>query len=368
MSMSEKVNPFTPTFGKVPLLFAGRKHVINDIVHGLEGDLGDPNRTSLFVGARGSGKTALMTQISREAEQRGWVSANVTALPGMLEDVYERTKAASAEFISADTHSRITGLNAAGVGITGELIKEPRGNWRSRMTTLLDELNTQSVGLLITVDEVDITLDELRELVATFQHFVREDREVALLLAGLPQNVSALLHDKTISFLRRAMQHRLGAIHEMHEVRETIKRTIELSGRSIDEAALEKVTDATGGYPFLIQLVGYHVWRQSPKAHEISLEDADEGIRYAVSDMNARIFDVILRELSDTDQKFLEAMLADEDESKMVDIADRMGVSASYAAQYRRRLLEQGVIGTRGHGKVGFDMPQFRDYLESGLY
>jgi hypothetical protein len=34
-------------------------------------------------------------------------------------------------------------------------------------------------------------------------------------------------------------------------------------------------------------------------------------------------------------------------------------------AQYRRRLIEAGVIGARGRGVVGFDLPFFRDYLLS---
>ena len=40
-----------------------------------------------------------------------------------------------------------------------------------------------------------------------------------------------------------------------------------------------------------------------------------------------------------------------------------MGVSGNYAAQYRRRLIERGVIGPRGRGKVAFELPGMRDFL-----
>lgn len=40
-------------------------------------------------------------------------------------------------------------------------------------------------------------------------------------------------------------------------------------------------------------------------------------------------------------------MLPDKNVSLTADIANRMGKSTGYAAQYRRRLLEEGVIGER---------------------
>ena len=45
--------------------------------------------------------------------------------------------------------------------------------------------------MLFTVDEVDPTLDEMVQLAAFYQHFVREGRKVALLMAGLPHNISS---------------------------------------------------------------------------------------------------------------------------------------------------------------------------------
>ena len=42
-----------------------------------------------------------------------------------------------------------------------------------------------------------------------------------------------------------------------------------------------------------------------------------------------------------------------------------MGVASNYASQYRARLVEQGIIGTRGRGKVAFDMPRFKEFLLS---
>lgn len=51
--------------------------------------------------------------------------------------------------------------------------------------------------------------------------------------------------------------------------------------------------------------------------------------------------------------------------SLVADMAQRMGVASNYASQYRARLVEQGIIGARGRGKVAFDMPRFKEFLRS---
>lgn len=65
---------------------------------------------------------------------------------------------------------------------------------------------------------------------------------------------------------------------------------------------------------------------------------------------------------------FLLAMLPDSGPSKVSEIAKRMGVASNYASQYKRRLLEDGVIGERGRGLVGFDIPAFREFLNEKAF
>lgn len=72
------------------------------------------------------------------------------------------------------------------------------------MNLILDQLNEANTGLVISVDEIDPSIPEMVELVTTYQHFVRENRKVALIMAGLPYKVSALLSGKPrLSFVVR---------------------------------------------------------------------------------------------------------------------------------------------------------------------
>lgn len=60
-------------------------------------------------------------------------------------------------------------------------------------------------------------------------------------------------------------------------------------------------------------------------------------------------------------------MLDDDGDSAIADITQRPNRSSSQVAQYRRRLIDAGIIGRRTRGVVGFDLPFFREYLQERL-
>ncbi|MDR1015309.1 MAG: ATP-binding protein [Coriobacteriales bacterium] len=362
MPATETNNPFTPTFGSIPPQLAGRQQMIRDILGGLDNAPGDPNRTTIFTGARGTGKTVLLAKLAEEASAQGWVSANVTAREGLLEEVLMQVKDNASDFLAANAPSRITGVEIAGFGISRSVTEEPERTWRSRLTALVKDLNEQGVGLLITVDEVDAQCAPLRDLVDTYQHLVRERRDVALVMAGLPNNISQLLQDKKISFLRRAFQHRLDAVPN-DEVAFALRKTIETSGRSIGSEALGLAAESTQGFPFMIQLVGYNIWRQNPQRKAISLEDTKNGIELAGSDMRRMIFESTIHDLSEQDIRFLVTLARINGESDTAQIAAAWGRDVNYTSKYRRRLLEQGIIGERMFGKIDFDIPLLSEYI-----
>lgn len=358
-------NPFTPMFGVVPPYMAGRKRLTSELLSAFSNGYGDPNLSSIIVGARGTGKTALLSYVSDHAMQCGWVVASSTASEGMLDDLIDQTLISAKKFIAPDDKHKLKSISLGQlVGIEWDNQPMRKGTWRTQMITLLNQLAEHDVGLLITVDEVKADLDEMRQLVIAYQHFIREKRQVALLMAGLPHNVSGLLADKDISFVRRARQHRLGRISD-NEVREAFYSTVEQGGRFIASRALDEAVAAIDGFPYMLQLVGYHVWSESPSSSEISIDDTCRGIDRARAEMESSILQSTYRELSNGDLRFLRAMLDDDGDSSLADIAKRMGVKSNYASQYKRRLLEQGVIGERERGYVGFDMPMLHEYLAS---
>ncbi len=357
-------NPFTPDFGKVPTYFAGREDVLSELTDTFE-HVNSMGTCALFVGPRGSGKTALLTYIGSIAEQFGWVVANVSSLPGMLEDILQQGEASAQHIVNGSASKRLKGIGVAGIGsVQWESERTENPTWRTQMTRFLDALDEAGVGLVITVDEVDVTLPEMTELVSVYQHFVREDRKVALLMAGLPYNVDTLIKGKNTSFMRRAERYDLGPLND-YEVEEAFKLTIENGGKIIDDHALKTAVKAIHGFPFMLQLLGHRAWRLAGESPSLSLDAVQKGAELAQKQLKTRIFDTTYAELSPADRNFLKAMLQDECETSRADLMNRLGKPSGHIATYKRRLTQAGVIDETLRGTFRFSLPGFKEYLRT---
>ena len=356
-------NPFTPNFGQVPAYLAGRSFLINEITRALDNGLGDPNLASIIVGARGTGKTALLSYLAGEAGQRGWLVVNTACTKGLLEDIYQQTMLAASQVHDSPSKKTLKGVTFGSiVGLEWDNESELELNWRMRMSNILDSLAQQDTGLLITVDEVDPNSEEMMLLATVYQLFVREERKIALFMAGLPSNVSNLVRGKSVSFLRRAGRFDLERIPD-HEVEMAFIRTVESGGKTIDKDALAAAVKASAGFPYMIQLVGFRSWEEAGTNKKISLQAVEQGIELATKDMQARVLQATLNELSKGDLEFLQAMMPDEKKSATAELASRLGKSEAYVARYRSRLIERGVIEFAGRGYVAFALPGIDAYV-----
>ena len=134
-------NPFTPSFGEVPAHLAGRQQIIRDLDRAFLSQRRRPELTSIFSGARGTGKTALMSSLATRAESHGWIAVKTTALPGMLEEIEFGTKRAAAHLIESSNHFEVTGLGIAPLGSIEVNRVHDASTWRYRMSDIIDQLN-----------------------------------------------------------------------------------------------------------------------------------------------------------------------------------------------------------------------------------
>ena len=203
---------------------------------------------------------------------------------------------------------------------------------------------------------------DLRQIGAEVQHAFRGEREIAFVAAGLPEAVSELTDDDTVTFLRRADRHVLEPLSEP-DVEEALRSPISDAGRQVSDEALSIAAQATGGYPFLVQLVGYHMWAQRTDAVSIGVVDAEAGIVAARRRIGSLVHEPMIRPTSDLDRVFLLAMAEDDGPTRIADVADRAGIPDNVAQQYRMRLIAAELIRPAGHGRVEFSLPFLREYL-----
>lgn len=231
----------------------------------------------------------------------------------------------------------------------------------------LDELDEDTQGVLITLDELsgESPMDEVRSFATAIQHLIREERNIAVVFAGIPSMVDDVVNDKVLTFLRRAERFHLRNVRS-EDVWTAFEHTISDNGKRADFDVLNALTLATHGYPFMIQLVGHQAWRASESAgheNEITIEDAQQGIEKARERIGELVNGPAVDGLPPMARAYLMLMALDDGPSSTSEIARRMRKSPQYASVYRARLIHEDYIKPAGRGYVDFTMPFMREYL-----
>lgn len=367
--LSTRTNPFKPSAGHLPPVLIGRDLVLDDFREGLDNGSGAPGRLMRITGARGIGKTVILTEFRNIAERRGWQTISETASSGMAQRLLNKLQPQKGSF-SFSLEPSLSVFNVGGSlgGMHYERDSMPL-TLREAMSARLDALDKRNAGLLVTIDEAQAAdRADMVAIATAVQHLISEDRNLAFVFAGLPSMSSKWLNDNVMTFLRRAQPERLGDI-PLTEVSSAFADTFHASGIILKDEPLRIATQATAGYPFMIQLVGYHIWRIVRRNHdlstpvEVSVDEAQSGVRDAMSRLGDTVHGPELDGLSPIDKTYLLAMAQDDGPSSTSTVAERMGKDVKYASIYRIRLIEAQVIEDCGYGKVDFAIPYLREYL-----
>ena len=214
---------------------------------------------------------------------------------------------------------------------------------------------------------VFITLDEVIEFGTTIQHLVREDREIAVAMAGIPSAVKPLLASDAgsnpVTFLRRANMIELGLVSD-DESRRALEEPLLDLAFSWEPAAHDQAVKACAGYPFMIQLVGQEAFL-CREGNAITASSVARSLPVARRKLGQLVHEPALADLSEKDRQFLAVMARNDGPARTSDIADHLGVGASYVSVYRARLIEAGIIAAPSYGYVDFELPYLRDYIRN---
>lgn len=346
-------NPFKPTAGKNPPELIGRDEVLLEFEEALQNGAGAPGRLMRISGIRGMGKTVMLNELGALATQAGWTVVAETASGSFTERIASRLGRTG--WSHAVVEPDVFGVKLGSVQLD-----------RSDLS-LRDALmrSAQRPGLLITLDEVqDASIEETRALAVAIQHVIREDGEIAFVFAGLPSMVEGVVNSGSLTFLRRATPFVLGPL-ETYQVFDSLGDTFRDAGMAASDAVVEALAQATGGYPFMVQLVGYHVWQQAARrgAEEVAVEDAERGIAVARRRFDETVIEPVLHRMAPMQVRYLLAMAQDDDDSSTSAVAARLERSPSEAGVYRERLIAASVIDAGAWGKVRFAIPYLREYL-----
>lgn len=140
--------------------------------------------------------------------------------------------------------------------------------------------------------------------------------------------------------------------------------TFGTAGITMAADLVHRAAAATGGYPFLIQLVGYFLWREAENHnHSLTAPAVDRAITAAVRRNERVVIEAALATASAKDLEFLHAVAIDDGTTTTAGLIRRTASRPTLVAKYRTRLLAAGLVESAGHGKVDFAIPGLRQYL-----
>ena len=269
---------------------------------------------------------------------------------------------------AGDLHADIDrDLAAAGIALGPGY--DPSADLSRRLSNVLRgltaHLHTNRTGLVVTIDELHAgDTNELRTLGIVVQDVTRVGQlPMAFIGAGLPVLEDTLLADTSVTFLQRCARYEVGSL-DPPAAWTALAEPVRQHGGQMAPEAVERAVAASQGYPFMIQLVGFHAWEAaSDPTAEVTLQDVEVGAETARRQVAQLLIGPMWRDLSDGSRRFLAAMALDDGESRTADIAARLGVSSEYVGVYRHRLMKSGMVAPAGRGRLDFALDAARPWI-----
>lgn len=215
---------------------------------------------------------------------------------------------------------------------------------------------------MITLDEVKSN-SELKAFAGYYQLLNRQDYPVALMMTGLPENISELQNEDVMTFLLRGKRIALSALN-LAQVEISYNNVFKKSGYQVTEDILSKMALMTMGYSYAFQLLGYLVWNAAKENKVIDQSLLDEIKPEYLVELDQNTYTKIFSSLSPQDKKFVLAMAqSSKHRVSIKEIHERLNRPSNFVANYRRRLLDDQVIKSTNYGEVAFTLPFFKEYV-----
>lgn len=372
-------NPFKPTAGKMPPILIGRQSIIDDFKEGLENGAGAPGRLMLITGQRGYGKTVMLTELGRVAKDAGWEVISETASEGMCDRLVSALVRPGMKLrgVNVQPSIGVSGILNASLGGASFSVDQVALTLREVVNQRLAKM-PRGKGIVFTIDEAQAaSMADMVALATTIQHVIRDEdmrdvsdsdkHGVAFVFAALPSLMDELLHERVLTFLRRSVQHDLGLV-AYPDVRSAYIEVVREGGLAIDSEVAELAAEASDGYPYMIQLVGYYMWRAAEVRGSKEIEEADviQGKKDALVLFDDAVCAPLFDGLTTAQKLFVKAVAKEAPQpAKVSEIANRAHRSASWVSKYRASLIKERVVESAGYGLVRLSASHLAEYVQS---
>lgn len=378
-------NPFAPGAGSRPPELAGRDDILEAariscgrVVRGRNA------RPMMLLGLRGVGKTVLLNEIGRNAEQEGLLVSRVESPEGesLARLIFPEMRKVmrSLSGVEAARQLAMRGLNglrnfasifkiemgSVEVGVEPEPGLAETGDLQYDLPDLFILIGKAAQaagrGWLLLIDEVQYLSEaDLSALIVALHRISQDGLPVLMVGAGLPQ--IARLAGEAKSYSERLFQFpAVGALDPASAGRAVEKPIIEEEA-VIAQEALRAIVERTKGYPFFLQEWASVVWDNS-EGPEITLADVNLSYAETLARLDDGFFKVRIDRLTKAEVQFVKAMAQLGDGPyAMADIAKSMGRSQQSLGPARASIISKGMIFSADHGYLDFSVPLFAEFM-----
>jgi hypothetical protein len=384
--MDPRENPYTPGAGRKPPLLAGRDRELEEF-RLLLARLGEGRyeRSILYSGLRGVGKTVLLLELDVLAREAGWATTDLHEV-GSQPDfrvTFGRMAAQLLRSMSRRERLRDRAQRALAVvkaftatapgGVSLRLDIEPSsgiadsGDPEEDLAELLVEIGAVAkeggIGALFLLDEMqNLHRLSLAAICMAFHRVSQRDLPVALAGAGLPVLPQRLFQAKPYAS-------RLFSYGQVDRLSESASRTALVApaqrlGAAIEPAAVARVLASTEGYPYFIQEFGRILWNES-EASPIGENDVAEVEDLVGSALASEFFEPHFKLATEAQQRYMMAM-ADLGPGpyRSRAVNDHLGHrSPGGSSKERNALIEKELIWSPRRGEVDFTIARFAEFI-----
>ena len=384
--MHKRDNPYTPGAGRKPPNLAGRDSDLENFQSLIERlAAGGYERSLIYSGLRGVGKTVLLMELDVLASEAGWATTDVQEVGSQPDFRVTFARMAARLLREMSRRHRVKDRVERALGVvkafslavpSGIQLKlevdaasgvADSGDPEQDLTDLIREIGevarVTGAGALFLIDEMhNLDAPSLAAICIAFQAISRNALPVAMVAAGLPDLQVRLMAAKPYAD-RLFQYHELGRLGDP-AARIALIAPAATRGVEFEEQAALQVIREAAGYPYFIQEYGLELWNE---AESSPITPADvSAVREIVTDSLARnFFGTRFQLATDAEQRYLAALASLGDPPyRSADVARAYGApSQRGVSMHRDGLIQKGIIWSPRRGQLDFTVPLFAEYV-----
>ena len=389
--MDQIQNPFSPGAGAPPPELVGRDNMLEH-ARILLGRVKQrrTEKSILLTGLRGVGKTVLLNEMERIAQENGYHTILVEAheqkplgallAPPLRQLLYKLDRLAGAGHTARQALAVLKGFLGTikvkmegvelGLDVNAETGTADSGDIEidlpNLFTVVAETAGERGTCLAVMIDEIQyLDKKELGALIMSMHKMQQRQLPLVLMGAGLP--ILPGLAGESKSYAERLFHFPdIGPLSES-DASKALQRPVKPYEIAFTGSALREICRLTQGYPYFLQEWGYQTWNLA-EVSPISLTVVHHASDTVTKRLDENFFRVRFDRLTLGEKRFLRAMAElGPGAQRSSELAETLSVTIQRIGPTRAKLIHKGMIYSPAHGYLAFTVPLFDAFMQRAV-